>query len=68
MLSKRLARVESGRCVACGACEAVCPKGAIAVWRGCWTRITPEVCIGCGKCARVCPAGCLEITERGTNP
>ncbi len=61
---KRKAVVDENRCVACGACEAVCPKSAIAVWKGCFAAVKEELCVGCGICGRTCPAGCIEVKER----
>lgn len=68
MLSKRLARVETTRCVACGACAKECPLGAVSVVRGCHAAVDPLRCVGCGKCAKVCPANCITLTERGETP
>lgn len=65
MASKRFALVNQARCVACGACEGVCPREAISVFRGMYATVLEERCIGCGKCAKVCPAGCIELKERG---
>ena len=65
MASKRFALVNPARCVACGACEGVCPREAISVFRGMYATVLEERCIGCGKCAKVCPAGCIELKERG---
>lgn len=64
MAPQKIAYVDRGRCVACGACTGVCPKQAISVWRGCYAVVDPEVCIGCGKCGRTCPAGCIQPKER----
>lgn len=64
MASKRVAILAKAQCVACGACEAECPRGAIAVHRGCYAVVSQEVCIGCGKCAKVCPTGCVQVVER----
>lgn len=61
--SKRLAQVGS-RCVACGCCEGVCPKGAIQVWRGTVARVDEEKCVGCGKCEKVCPAAVITLVNR----
>lgn len=65
MASKRFALVNQARCVACGACEGVCPREAISVYRGMYAAASEARCIGCGKCAKVCPAGCVELKERG---
>lgn len=64
MATKRKATVDRAVCVACGACGKVCPKGAIAVWRGCYAKVEELVCVGCGLCARVCPAGAIRVKER----
>lgn len=64
MASKNIAAVGKDRCVACGACVKVCPRGAISVYRGCRAVVDTALCIGCGKCAKTCPAGCIEVKER----
>ena len=65
MRSKRVARVDVSRCVACGACGSECPLGAVGVWRGCFARVDEARCVGCGKCARNCPADCIILMDRG---
>ena len=64
MLSKRLAAVDTTRCVACGVCENTCPLGAVKVRWGCYAAVEVERCVGCGKCARLCPVGCIEVKAR----
>lgn len=64
MLSKRCAKVNKNRCVACGACMKECPRNAVRVWKGCYAKIEESLCVGCGKCAGACPAGCIEIIQR----
>ena len=64
MPSKRVARVNEARCVACGACEAECPREAIQVQWGCFAQVDGTRCVGCGICARTCPAGCISILDR----
>ena len=59
----RKARVSRDDCVSCGACAKVCPKGAIAVWRGLYAVVDEQLCIGCGRCASECPAGIIQIAE-----
>jgi len=46
-------------CVACGACEAQCPVGAISMGDGKF-EIDPDKCISCGACAGQCPVGTIE--------
>ena len=63
-MSKRLAAVDTTRCVACGVCESTCPLRAVKVRHGCYAAVKAERCIGCGKCARLCPVGCIEVKAR----
>ncbi|WP_191015302.1 4Fe-4S binding protein [Treponema zioleckii] len=64
MKSKKIAHVEESRCVACGACANVCPRGAIGVVQGCFARVNTDLCVGCGLCARTCPVGCISVLNR----
>ncbi len=64
MLSKRLAAVDTTRCVACGVCENTCPLVAVKVRHGCYAAVEAERCVGCGKSARLCPVGCIEVKVR----
>ena len=43
-------------CIACGACEAECPVGAISEQDGKMV-IDADACLECGACAGVCPVG-----------
>ena len=64
------------RCIGCGSCAAVCPKGELvigsvgAVARGLIDRDFIEkrgsgACVLCALCARVCPTGALEVRTAG---
>ena len=61
---KRKAVPDKSACAACGACEAVCPRGAIKVWKGSYSVVDESLCVGCGLCARECPASIIKIEAR----
>ena len=61
---KKLAVADRGVCVACGVCTKTCPKGAIAVYKGCYAQVDDLKCVGCGLCAKACPACCITVKER----
>ncbi|KIR03983.1 4Fe-4S ferredoxin, iron-sulfur binding protein [Lachnospiraceae bacterium TWA4] len=63
-MAKKLANVETNRCVACGVCALECPKEAIRVWKGCYAIVDNKLCVGCGKCSKLCPADCIQIDKR----
>ncbi|MBQ6476084.1 MAG: 4Fe-4S binding protein [Clostridia bacterium] len=46
----------SDSCVACGACEAECPVGAISMGEEHY-EIDQDACLNCGACQAVCPVG-----------
>jgi ferredoxin len=48
--------INMDECIACGACEAECPEGAISETDGVY-MIDPALCTDCGSCADVCPTG-----------
>ena len=64
MASKNCATVNDKRCVACGACTKVCPRGAIRISHGCYAVVDKELCVGCGICAKTCPADGILVKER----
>ena len=47
MASKKYAKVNTKRCVACGVCVKECPKSAIHIFKGCFAVIDEEICLGC---------------------
>lgn len=42
------------KCYSCGACQVVCPKGAITLSGNC-LPIVSDKCVNCGLCEKVCP-------------
>ena len=62
---KRKAEVQKYKCVACGCCVKVCPRGAITVYKGIYAEIDEQLCVGCRKCEKECPASVIMIKECG---
>ena len=58
-----MAYVISDTCVACGACEAQCPVGAISMGDGKF-EIDPDKCISCGHCEDICRSQCIKTVSR----
>ena len=50
-------------CIGCGACAAVCPRGAQIV-RETMRQYDAAACNGCGACVSACPTGALEATAK----
>ncbi|MBC2856309.1 MAG: 4Fe-4S binding protein [Cetobacterium sp.] len=46
-------------CIACGACEAVCPVSAISADAD-GKREINDSCIDCGACAATCPVDAIS--------
>lgn len=47
-------------CIACGACQDVCPSDAIS--SGIAYSIDAEKCVECGACADACPDSIPKLT------
>lgn len=54
--------VDQNKCIGCGACEGICPVGAIAVTNG-KAQIDSEKCIKCGSCENICPVEAITIQK-----
>lgn len=52
-------KVDSGKCVNCGACEGDCPVGAISEANDVRV-IDADTCISCGSCASSCPSEAIS--------
>lgn len=48
------------RCIGCGKCEEICPRGAIKVAEG-KAEVTYSRCIGCYCCREVCPEDAIDL-------
>ncbi len=52
-------RINDDECIACGACEPVCPVECISAKEDDKRIIAEADCIDCGACAEVCPVDCI---------
>ncbi len=59
-VSTLAAIVDTDRCIGCGACQEMCPVGAISVSQ--IARIDQNLCSGCGLCVTACPEGALSMS------
>lgn len=56
-----VASIDQTTCSLCGACQAVCPTGAITVVDTAF-KVNAEACRGCGACAEVCPTEAIRLS------
>lgn len=53
-------RINDDECIACGACQPVCPVECISEKDDGKRLIDEDTCISCGACAGVCPVSCIS--------
>jgi polyferredoxin len=54
-------RLETGNCISCGACEAVCPAGCIDLTT---KSVDTGRCVMCLDCLGICPVNAIEYRQR----
>ena len=57
-------KIDSVKCMYCGACAGTCPTLAL-VLDEVKVRFIPEKCTGCGMCVIVCPVGAIDLNAEG---
>lgn len=55
-----LLNIDRTRCLKCGLCVAVCPRGLIQLSPEWPELINSALCIACGQCVAVCPVSALD--------
>ena len=53
--------LDAERCVGCGLCADVCPRGVLSLDNGRAAIIDRDACMECGACAMNCPAGAITV-------
>jgi NAD-dependent dihydropyrimidine dehydrogenase PreA subunit len=56
-----VAVADRDKCIACGACQEICPTGAIFIDE--IARIDPANCTGCGQCVAQCPQEAIYLQK-----
>ncbi len=57
-------KIDSDKCIACGACVSLCPRGILEIRDGAAVSNTPEKCDGLAGCVRKCPTDAIKVTFR----
>ncbi len=56
--------VDEELCIACGACEAVCPADPnVFEIEEVSMVVHPDACIECGECVEACPTQAIELKD-----
>jgi len=60
-----LPEIDQTLCIACGACESVCPTGTVVAREGSTARLdTTHTCDLCAACEDICPTGAISVPFR----
>jgi heterodisulfide reductase subunit A len=67
LCSGAICEVRERECIGCGACQLVCPYGAVELQdtpEGLKVaRVIPALCKGCGTCNAKCPTGAIYLNH-----
>jgi NAD-dependent dihydropyrimidine dehydrogenase PreA subunit len=58
------ARIDSGTCEGCGACEKRCQVDAVVVSEKKQAAVDLDRCVGCGLCVPVCPTQSIKLVKK----
>ncbi len=63
---RKIVKIDSDKCIGCGACAEACHEGAIGMVDGKAVLLRENHCDGLGDCLPSCPAGAISFEERET--
>ena len=63
---RKILKIDSDKCIGCGACAEACHEGAIGMVDGKAVLLREDHCDGLGDCLPSCPAGAISFEERET--
>ena len=63
---RKIVKIDSDKCIGCGACAEACHEGAIGMVDGKAVLLREDHCDGLGDCLPSCPAGAISFEERET--
>jgi ferredoxin len=52
---------DTEKCIGCGMCVEVCPRGVLVVTDGKAHIAEKDLCMECGACTENCPANAIEV-------
>ena len=61
-IDHKFPEVDNDKCITCGSCASVCPKG-VFVMKAKAVVTKPEECIECNACVNACPAEAIRLVE-----
>ncbi len=66
--TRKIIRIDEGKCTGCGRCIPNCPEGALQIIDGKARLVSELFCDGLGACVGTCPEGALTVEERPAEP
>lgn len=63
-MKRRIIKIDSDKCDACGICVTACHEGAIELVNGKAKLMREDFCDGLGDCLPSCPTGAISFEER----
>ncbi len=66
-MSKKIIKIDRGKCVGCGICAKTCKQSAIEMIDGKAVVTSEDYCDGIGNCLPVCPVNAISFSDKDVN-